>query len=81
MKQTTENEFGIKIQLTMQSFSTDDIYYVYILHYVKVKGFPAVRFYFLVLTPDDKIFVCEFSKKITSKLYHIESSKTGGQTL
>ena len=28
---------------------------------------------------DDKIYVCKFSKKIKSKLYHIEKSKTRGQ--
>ena len=30
----------------------------------------------------DKIFVCKFSKKnVKSKLYHIENSKTRGQTV
>ena len=30
---------------------------------------------------DNKIFVCKFSKNIKSKLYHIENSKTRGQTI
>ena len=30
---------------------------------------------------DDKIFVCKFSKKVRAKLYHIENSKTRGQTV
>ena len=30
---------------------------------------------------DDKIFVCKFSKNVKSKLYHIENSKTRGQTV
>ena len=29
---------------------------------------------------DNKIFVCRFSKKFKSKLYHIENLKTRGQT-
>ena len=29
---------------------------------------------------DDKIFVCKVSKIVKSKLYHIENSKTRGQT-
>ena len=36
------------------------------------------------LTPqkaDNKIFVCKFSKNVKSKLYHIENSKTRGQTV
>ena len=30
---------------------------------------------------DDKIFVCNFSKSVKSKLYHIENYKTRGQTV
>ena len=30
---------------------------------------------------DNKIFICKFSKKVKSKLYHIENSKTRGQTV
>ena len=30
---------------------------------------------------DDKIYVCEFSKHVKSKLYHIKNSKTGRQTV
>ena len=30
---------------------------------------------------DDKIFVCRFSKNVKPKLYHIENSKTKGQTV
>ena len=30
---------------------------------------------------DDKIFVCKFLKNAKSKLYHIDNSKTRGQTL
>ena len=29
---------------------------------------------------DDKIFICTFSNNVSSKLYHIENSKTRGQT-
>ena len=29
----------------------------------------------------DKFFVCNFSKNVESKLYYIENSKTGGQTV
>ena len=34
-----------------------------------------------VCSADDKIFICKFSKKFKSKLYHIENSKTRGQTV
>ena len=30
---------------------------------------------------DDKIFVSKFSKNVKSKIYHIENSKTRGQTV
>ena len=30
---------------------------------------------------EDKIFVCEFSKNVKPKLYHIENSKTREQTV
>ena len=30
---------------------------------------------------DDKIFVCELSKNVQSKLYHVENSKIRGQTV
>ena len=30
---------------------------------------------------DDKVFVSKFSKNYKSKLYHIENSKTRGQTV
>ena len=30
---------------------------------------------------DSKIFVCQFSRNVKSKLYHIENSKTRGQTV
>ena len=30
---------------------------------------------------DDKIFACKLSKNVKSKLYHIENSKTRGQTV
>ena len=30
---------------------------------------------------DNKMFVCKFSKNFKSKLYHIENSKTRGQTV
>ena len=30
---------------------------------------------------EDKIFVCKFSENIKSKIYHIENSKTKGQTV
>ena len=32
-------------------------------------------------TADDKISVCKFSKNVKPKLYHIENSKTRGQTV
>ena len=30
---------------------------------------------------DDKIFICKLSKSVNSNLYHIENSKTRGQTV
>ena len=35
----------------------------------------------LTIKADDKISICKFSKNVKSKLYHIEHSKTRGQTV
>ena len=38
-------------------------------------------YFFNYQKADNKIFVCKFSKNVKSKLYHIENSKTRGQTV
>ena len=43
--------------------------------------FSSANFLTLYQKADDKIFVCKFSKHVMPKLYHIESSKTRGQTV
>ena len=43
--------------------------------------FSSANFLTLYQKADNKIFVCKFSKYIKSKLYHIERSKTRGQTV
>ena len=40
-----------------------------------------IRLLFNYQKADDKIFVCTFSKNVKAKLYHIENSKTRGQTV
>ena len=32
-------------------------------------------------TADDKIFICKVTKNVKSKIYHIQSSNTRGQTV
>ena len=42
---------------------------------------PLLNFIFNYQRADDKSFVCKFSKDVKFKLYHIENSKTRGQTV